>query len=252
MRSPASHTVRMHARKAVSILSTVLALVFLNGPLQSEGRVFLRTGLAKDMIDPVQIGWREAFRGDLEIDGASVAAQVLSSRSGAKTTLKRIESFFESRGARFAGAGGARIAWGLAAWPDRAAHILLVSQPLKRGTLVFVYHRREDSRAPLKKPFAADLPVYPGAELSRSVARAESGLRMGFYETTASEGEVLDYYENTLPGNGWHAALQDSRGRALPRSFLIFLKDKRLCCISVKSSGVGRMNLITVLSKDID
>ena len=42
----------------------------------------------------------------------------------------------------------------------------------------------------------------------------------------------------------------DRQGRALPRSSIFFTKDGRLCCISVKSAGTGRGNLITVLVKD--
>jgi len=234
------------------MLLTTLAVAVCLAPVGSPARVFLRTGLAKDMIDPLRLGWREAFHGDFEIDGEAVAMQVLASRSDPKMTLKRLESHFESRGARFAGASGARLGWGLAAWPDRSAHVLLVSHPLASDTLVFVHHRRSAARSGLKSPLAADIPVYPGAELSRTVSRAESGLRIAFFETAASEGEVLGYYESNLSRNGWHPALKDAHGRALPRSLLFYLKKSRVCCISLDSAGLGRMNLITVLTKDID
>lgn len=238
--------------RALLVLGVVLAMALGLAPVSSLGRVFLRTGLAKQMIDPVRIGWSEAFRGDFEIDGEAVAVQVLSSRSGTKITLERLESHFESRGGGFAGASGARLGWGLAVWPDRRAHVLLLSHPLGRGTLVFVNYRRPAGVAGLKSPLAADVPVYPGAELSRTVSRAESGLRIAFFETFASQGEVFGFYENSLAGNGWRPALRDARGSALPRSLLLYLKNGRLSCISVDSTGTGRMNVITVLTKDID
>ena len=227
----------------------MLALLLLLAAGTLHARVFWRSPTRRGAVDPNSLAWREAFSGEIEMDGEPYGVQVLAARSGGRASLRQLESYFERRGARFSGAAGAELGWALAEWPERRAQILIVAPAALRRALVFVFSGRAAPRS-APRPVIADLPRYPGARLRRSAARAESGMQLEFLETHASEAELLDFYESALGRAGWSPLLRDRQGRALPRSSIFFTKDGRLCCISVKSAGTGRGNLITVLVKD--
>jgi hypothetical protein len=227
----------------------LLALLLLIGVGTLHARVFWRSPTRRGAVEPQSLAWREAFSGEIEMDGEPYGVQVLAARSGGPGSLSQLESYFERRGARFSGAAGGELGWGLAEWDGRRAQILIVSPAALRRALVFVFSSGSDPRV-APQPVIADLPRYPGARLRRSAARAESGMQLEFLETHASEAELLDFYERALGRAGWSPLLRDRHGRALPRSALFFMKNGRFCCISVKSAGTGRGNLITVLVKD--
>lgn len=203
------------------------------------------------MIEAERIGWSEAFRGKFEVDGVPMETQILSTGNSCRNTLDRLESIFEKKGAQFSGFADTEMGWGLAVWPQqkRKATVFVISPRIKGNTLAFVCQSRIESSKPRASSDIHGVPDYPGSRVSRTVTRKETNLNLRFLRTNAQTGEIMNFYENSLGRADWQPILADRMGKGAGKSIRLYQKEDLFCCISVKSSGIDRENVVIVLVK---
>ncbi len=216
----------------------------------ADARVFMRFRRGGNIIEPAQMGWSDVLSCEFVIDGVASNVQVLSSRSSAPATFRRIEAIYGGRGAQFAGFSGREIAWGVAESEGRSTRIMIIAPFAMNSTLIFLFHDKESSPPRAVRRMPSGIPDFPGGRITRTAARPKTGLEVAFLRTQTPPADVLSFYERALAGEGWEPLIPDRSGRHARGSILFFRKGNRISCISVDSSGEGMPNVITVLSKD--
>lgn len=234
--------------------NTFLAMAFLCVVIIlanfADARVFMRFRRSGNVIEPAQMGWNDVLSCEFVIDGVASNVQVLSSRSSAAATFRRLEAVYSNRGARFAGASGRELAWGVAELDGLSTRIMIIAPFAMNSTLVFLFHDQETAPRRIGRSMPSGIPDFPGARIARTAARPRTGLEVAFLQTHTPPEDVLSFYARTMEGEGWEPLLPDRSGRHVRGSLLFFRKGNRISCISADSSGGGMPNVITVLSKD--
>ncbi len=232
-------------RAVRSIVILAVAIV----ATQVSARVYLRRRGGAGLVEPDRLGWREAFRGVMDVDGVPTDTQVFASGSSCQSIFSKLDTVFKADGAKFVHFSDVEMGWGLAVWKKRQTCVFVLAPRVMNTALIFMFHSPLRSRRTAKSEPPEDVRDYPGTRLSKTVIRRESGLNLRFLRTYASSGEVLAFYEENLMVSGWHPLIADRAGRSVGDSLRMYGKEGRLCCISVKSSGNGGENVITVLTK---
>lgn len=211
-------------------------------------RVYQRTGgLTSPEAIAAAVDGRFAYRSEVRINGGAGDLSVVSVPENLHLAAHHLRRADKNGNELFL-FEGARINSGLIVRPDEITRLLMFElESSRQCLLLMVRQSTENFRASRQPPAAAqltDAPTYPGSRPIRFWRDQGAQLAVEVSQSTDGTEAILGFFRESLRGSGWMDAMPSSSGA------LVFLKDRQICCVTVKVEAESS-NLITVLHKKL-